>query len=82
MAITSFGTMLPTTEITPRPPIDKSGSVKLSSPLKTVRSVAPMICEAWSNEPVASLTIVMFGSSAIRMMVSGSMFLPVRLGML
>ena len=74
--------MLPTTETTPRPPIDISGSVRLSSPLRTVRSVALMICEAWSSEPVASLTIVMFGNSAIRTIVSGSMFLPVRPGML
>jgi hypothetical protein len=35
MAITSFGTMLPTTETTPRPPIDISGSVRLSSPLRS-----------------------------------------------
>ena len=74
--------MLPTTETTPRAPTASSGSVRLSSPLRTVRSVMPMICEAWSSEPVASLTIVMLGSSAMRTMVSGSMFLPVRPGML
>ena len=78
----SFGTMLPTTEITPRPPIAISGSVRLSSPLSTVRFVAAMICDAWSSEPVASLTIAMFSSSASRTIVSGSMFLPVRPGML
>ena len=40
-AIMSLGTMLPTTEITPRPPIDISGSVRLSSPLSTVRFGRP-----------------------------------------
>ena len=78
----SLGTMLPTTEITPSPPMDISGSVRLSSPLRTVRSVVQRICEAWSSEPVASLTSAMFGSSARRAIVSGSMFLPVRPGML
>ena len=53
----SRGTMLPTTEITPRPPMANSGSVRLSSPLSTVRFVSARICEAWSIEPVASLTI-------------------------
>lgn len=42
----SAGTMLPTTEITPRPPIASSGSVMLSSPESTVRSVEARICEA------------------------------------
>ncbi len=78
----SSGTMLPTTEITPRPPIAKSGSVMLSSPLSTVRSVKAKTCEAWSIEPVASLTIAILGSPARRAMVSGSMFFPVRPGML
>ena len=45
-AIMSFGTMLPTTEITPRPPTDISGSVKLSSPERIVRFVAAAMCEA------------------------------------
>jgi hypothetical protein len=74
--------MLPTTEITPRPPIASSGSVMLSSPERTVRSVAASTCEAWSIIPVASLTIAMPGSSARRRIVSGSMLRPVRAGML
>ena len=57
-----------------------AASVRLSSPLSTVRFDSATICEAWSIEPVASLTIVMFGSSPIRAIVSGSMFLPVRPG--
>ena len=39
------GTMLPTTETTPRPPSDINGSVRLSSPLSSVRSLLAMICE-------------------------------------
>ena len=78
----SPGTILPTTEITPRPPMASSGSVRLSSPLSTVRFVRARICEAWSSEPVASLTIAMLGNSAMRAIVSGSIFLPVRPGML
>jgi hypothetical protein len=54
----------------------------LSSPESTVRSVAARICEAWSIEPVASFSSAMPGSSAIRMIVSGSMLRPVRAGML
>ena len=78
----SRGTRLPTTEITPRPPTARSGSVMLSSPESTVRSVAARTCEAWSIEPVASLSMAMPGSSARRMIVSGSMLRPVRVGML
>ena len=74
--------MLPTTEITPRAPTAISGSVRLSSPLSTVRFVVVRIADAWSSEPVASLTIVTFSSSASRAIVSGSMFLPERPGML
>jgi hypothetical protein len=78
----SPGTMLPTTETTPRPPIASSGSVRLSSPDSTVRSVAASTCDAWSIEPVASFTIAIPGSSARRTIVSGSMLRPVRAGML
>ena len=39
-AFMSRGTMLPTTETTPRPPMAISGSVRLSSPGSTVRSVS------------------------------------------
>ena len=80
--IISLGTILPTTEMTPSPPIDNRGNVILSSPLRTVRFVAPSTWDAWSIEPVASLTIVILSSSARRAIVSGSMFFPVRPGML
>ena len=53
----------------------------LSSPESRVRSVAASTCEAWSREAVASLTNAMPGSSASRMIVSGSMLRPVRAGM-
>ena len=42
----SAGTRLDTTEITPRPPIESNGKVRLSSPESRVRSVAARICEA------------------------------------
>ena len=78
----SAGTRLPTTEITPRPPMARSGSVMLSSPESTVRSVAASTCEAWSIKPVASFNMAMPGREASRMIVSGSMLRPVRAGML
>ena len=79
----SRGTMLPTTDTTPRPPMLMSGSVRLSSPLRMVRSVRAAICDAWSSEPVASFTATMVGYfSASRASVSGRMFDPVRPGML
>ena len=41
----TLGTKLPTTEITPSAPTLIIGSVNESSPLKTVRSVVPMMAE-------------------------------------
>ena len=74
--------MLPTTDTTPRPPMLISGKVRLSSPLRIVRSHSEAMCDAWSSEPVASLTATMVGISARRAMVSGRMLEPVRPGML
>ena len=45
-SIMSRGTMLPTTEITPSAPTANNGSVRLSSPLRTVRLVIARTCEA------------------------------------
>ncbi|MFM9194841.1 MAG: 4-hydroxy-tetrahydrodipicolinate synthase [Planctomycetia bacterium] len=52
-AFMSAGTRLPTTEITPRPPIARSGSVMLSSPESTVRSVAASTCDAFDAGDLA-----------------------------
>ena len=81
-ACMSRGTMFPTTDTTPRPPTDRIGRVRLSSPESTVRSQPAATCEAASSEPVASLTPTTWGTSASRIRVSGRMLPPVRPGML
>ena len=79
---------IPLTVETMRGTLPRGGTVlgtKRGSPFDTDSGpdeVAATIAEAWSIDPVASLTIVMFGQSARRVIVSGSMFLPVRPGML
>ena len=79
----SAGTMLPTTETTPLPPMLMSGRVRLSSPDRMVTSVRLAICEARSSEPVASFTATIVGyASANRAIVSGRIVDPVRPGML
>ena len=59
-----------------------NGRVRLSSPERTVRSVAAIIFEALSIEPVASFTIPIFLISARRIIVSESIAFPVRPGIL
>ena len=60
-----------------------SGNVSESSPDRMVTSHSAAICDAWSSDPVASLTATICGqASAIRAIVSGRMLEPVRPGML
>ena len=74
-----------TTEIKPRPPSAISGSVIASSPrkhdetLRHARRARAAICEIF---PDASFTPTIFSISARRFTVAGSMFTPVRPGML
>ncbi len=81
----SAGATLETTEMIPWPPRHSSGKVKKSSPDTTMKSgpqTVMMSCIC-CREPAASLTPTMFlHSFASRAMVAGSMFTPVRLGML
>ena len=61
----SRGTMLAITEMTPRPPTDMSGSVRLSSPDTTEKSgpQARITWVIWSRDPEASFTPTMVGQS-------------------
>ncbi len=72
------------TEITPLPPTAMRGRVKVSSPETTVirspqRLITSVIC---SREPLASLMPTIFPNSDRAATVSGSMFTPVRPGIL
>ena len=82
IAVTSAGTTFPATLTAPLPPTLRIGSVRLSSPLSTVRSLPAQIALAWSRSPVDSFTATIVVTSASRQRVSGSMFFPVRPGML
>ena len=52
-----------------------------AAPLTLVRG-SDAVCDAWSSEPVASLTATICGNLASRAIVSGRMFEPVRPGIL
>ena len=81
----SRGTILAMTEITPRPPTDMRGRVRLSSPESTLKSgpQARMTWVIWSREPEASLTPTRFLQSlARRARVSVSTLMAVRPAML
>ena len=85
MSAVSRGTMLAMTEMTPRPPTDISGSVRLSSPESTLKSgpQATMTWVIWSSEPEASLMPTMLGQSlAMRASVSVATLTAVRPAML
>jgi hypothetical protein len=80
----SAGTSFPDTEMTPRPPIDITGSASASSPLSTMKSAGTrtqtsQICDML---PDASFTATMFGIAARRASVAGSTLQPVRPGTL
>ena len=82
IAITSAGIRFPATLTAPPPPTLRIGSVRLSSPDKTVKSLPAQIALAWSRSPVDSFTATIVVTSAKRQRVSGSIFFPVRPGML
>ena len=83
MALTSLGAKFETTETTPSPPSAKSGKVKPSSPDKTAKLGCLALTFArtsaiWLMLPLASLTPMMLGKSAMRAKVSVAMLVPVR----
>ena len=77
--------MLPTTLITPCPPLASVGSVNMSSPARMEKSAgtpSERISATRTTLPLASLTATMPGTFAQRAMVSGSMSTDVREGTL
>ena len=58
--------------MTPSAPIASMGSVRVSLPERTVKSVRQRISLAWSTEPLASLMATMFSTWASRSTVWGS----------
>ena len=77
--------MLPTTLITPCPPVASVGSVNMSSPARIAKlsgTPSERISATRGAAPLASFTPTMPGTLAQRAMVSGSMSTLVREGTL